>query len=831
MNGDDPTVRLGPPSSESAATAPSPPATGAVRPSARDDLGGLVMVDPAYYALGEEIARGGMGRIQLARDRRLGREVALKELIETSSALDTRFEREARITARLQHPSIVSVHEAGRWPSGQPFYAMELVSGRSLHAAIADTKTLAERLALVPNLVAVADAMAYAHSKRVIHRDLKPGNVIVGEFGETVVIDWGIAKYVDATDPPVLDAPAAADGETQAGVVMGTPGYMSPEQAAGEVLDERTDVYAIGAIAFHMLTGRAPTGQPVRLLAREPAVPQDLAAIVDRAMAVDRDARYRSARELADDLRRFQTGQLVGAHRYSLGQLVRRWLRRHRGPVAVAAVAVLVLLAVGGYALHGVISARAVADEQRALATQRGADAEDAMGFMLFDLGDKLRRAGRLELMDAVMRRASSYYDARAAAGDTDPVRVVSALESVGLVLHDEGDIDHARAQYDRVLAIANVHLLDASPEPAWLHHASLAHSAVGELLYQKGSLSSALGEERAAISLAEKLVAREPGEARAQDDLATAQSRAATFLEDSGVSDEALALVRSALAIRTALAADHPDFPRVRHSLVTAHSDLASALEHRGDAAGATRELHLALELAGKLAEDEPQVPEWRRDLAVAHEHLGDTLRAAGDTTAALAEFREVIAIMDVLARSEPANTDWQRRLSIGHERLGTTLLQTGDIDIALVALRASKQIRLALTTRDPTNARWQRDLSVVTNRIGDALLARGDAAGALDAFRTAKEIRDRLAAKDSTNAKWQADLFESRRRIGSALERSDAKAALEEYTAALEIARTVTEKDPGALPKAEISEVREAAARLRAAAAGGGSPSSPTK
>ena len=160
----------------------------------------LVAVDPEHYILTEEIARGGMGRILRARDRRLGRQIAIKENLVNTGDHARRFEREARITARLQHPSIVHIHEAGVWPTGEPFFAMKLVSGRPLDRVIADTTTMAERLALLPRLAAACDAIAYAHSQRIIHRDLKPGNVLIGDFGETVVIDWGLAKDLDAND-------------------------------------------------------------------------------------------------------------------------------------------------------------------------------------------------------------------------------------------------------------------------------------------------------------------------------------------------------------------------------------------------------------------------------------------------------------------------------------------------------------------------------------------------------------------------------------------------------------------------------------------------------
>ncbi len=174
----------------------------------------LPEVPAETYELGQEVARGGIGRIRRAFDRRMGRFVAIKELLPKHAPNpDTaaRFVREALVTGRLEHPSIVPVHEAGRWPNGAPFYAMKLVSGRSLLDVIRNTPGFAERLAMLPTVIAVAEAMAYAHSKRVIHRDIKPANVIVGRFGETVVIDWGLAKDLDAVAPP--DAPAVAPQE------------------------------------------------------------------------------------------------------------------------------------------------------------------------------------------------------------------------------------------------------------------------------------------------------------------------------------------------------------------------------------------------------------------------------------------------------------------------------------------------------------------------------------------------------------------------------------------------------------------------------------------
>ena len=160
----------------------------------------LPEVAPSHYEMDREIARGGMGKIVAAQDRRLGRPVALKELLDPRSTHALRFEREVLITARLQHPAIVPVYEAGYWPSGEPFFAMKLVSGRSLDKVIEAAATLDARLALLPRLAAACDAIAYAHSQRIVHRDLKPSNVVLGDFGETVVIDWGLAKDLDSED-------------------------------------------------------------------------------------------------------------------------------------------------------------------------------------------------------------------------------------------------------------------------------------------------------------------------------------------------------------------------------------------------------------------------------------------------------------------------------------------------------------------------------------------------------------------------------------------------------------------------------------------------------
>jgi serine/threonine protein kinase len=301
------------------------------------------------YVMEREIAQGGMGRVFVGHDRRLGREVAVKVLLDGDPIAARRFEREARVAARLQHPGIVTVYDAGFWPTGEPYLVMKHVLGQSLDRVITDAESLDDRLALLPHLIAVADALAYAHDQGIVHRDLKPSNVVVGAFGETVVIDWGLAKDLRAgeADEPRPDRAPAASDLTVDGAVLGTPDYMAPEQAAGGPVDVRADVYALGAMLYQSLTGTPPERQrapAAALLALEPRAPADLVAIAAKALASDPQQRYPSAFDLAEDLKRFQTGQLVAAHRYSVAARVRRFAVRHpavtlAGLVAVVAVA------------------------------------------------------------------------------------------------------------------------------------------------------------------------------------------------------------------------------------------------------------------------------------------------------------------------------------------------------------------------------------------------------------------------------------------------------------------------------------------------------------
>ncbi|MEO8705651.1 MAG: protein kinase [Kofleriaceae bacterium] len=371
------------------------------------------------YRITGEVGRGGIGRVLEALDQVLDRPVALKELFSENASLRRRFVREALITARLQHPSIVPIYDAGHLGDQSPFYAMKLVAGQPLDRSIAEATTLAQRLALLPRVLAVADAMAYAHSKRIIHRDLKPQNVLVGSFGETIVIDWGLAKDLVAGDDEALDAGpyrSSAAEHTVAGSMMGTPAYMAPEQAAQTSVDERADVYALGAILYHVTSGAPPhegdtleemvrgviVGDIRPVVEREPDAPRDLAAIVNKAMALAPADRYSDAGGLAEELRRFLTGQLVASHSYGLRELVGRWVKRHRAAVTVALAAFVVMAVAGVWSVTRIVHARHDADQQRSIAEQEKQTATDM-------LANLLEEQGRQELLAGRSTRAVAY--------------------------------------------------------------------------------------------------------------------------------------------------------------------------------------------------------------------------------------------------------------------------------------------------------------------------------------------------------------------------------------------------------------------------------------
>lgn len=290
------------------------------------------------YVLLDKLGAGGMGGVFRAEDTALGRQVALKVIgiVDSRGEFGARLLREAKIIAQLEHPGIVPVHDVGTLPDGRVFYTMKLVQGRRLDQQREELGGLPERLRVFQK---ICEAVSFAHAHHVLHRDLKPQNIMVGQFGEVLVMDWGLAKVLDGGTPAAAFTPMpppraasehnaaesdvaevdTAEADTEHGVILGTPGYMAPEQARGEVdaVGPWSDVYSLGAVLKFLVEGPAPT-------------PKALTAIVLKAMAEDAPQRYASVEALASDISHYLDGLPVSAYPEGLMARMWRWVVKNR---------------------------------------------------------------------------------------------------------------------------------------------------------------------------------------------------------------------------------------------------------------------------------------------------------------------------------------------------------------------------------------------------------------------------------------------------------------------------------------------------------------------
>jgi len=462
------------------------------------------------YTVQKVHARGGQARILLAFDEHVGRDVAIKEFYpdaepdegslpssasassrQLSSPGQLRFLREARVTAQLEHPNIVPVHEVGRKEDGTLYYTMRFVRGQTLARKLKGCRGLRERLKLLGAFWDVAKAVAFAHARGVIHRDLKPENIMVGEFDETVLLDWGVAKVHGKKDIRAREIERelrllqqSSPGRTAAGTAIGTPSYMSPEQARGQIddIDERSDVWGLGAVLYELLTGRPPfkadsamqtillVGEapltPVRTLC--PEAPAELAAVAEKALRRDKGARYQGARELAEEVGAYMTGGRVQAYAYSSWELLRRFAAKNRA-VMLAGLALLAVI-LGSLVAVSV----SLSSETRA---REGAERAE-------------REAVRARSEEAAGRRAASFHLAQAYAEKADRMQAErrtgpAAAFAAAALLHNPAQ--PGGLQHDPAFAAAH-------PEAQGLR------VAAASILYRLG-FAPGLGLERSLLA------------------------------------------------------------------------------------------------------------------------------------------------------------------------------------------------------------------------------------------------------------------------------------------------------------------------------------------
>ena len=544
-----------------------------------------------------------------------------------------------------------------------------------------------------------------------------------------MVIDWGLA--VDLREGP---ADVRITRATVMGEIVGTPAYMPLEQASGGAVDERADVYAIGAVLYNLFAGVAPyagssslevaaaviDAPPPPLASRAPEVPADLLAIVDKAMARLPADRYVTAGELAADLKRFSAGQLVGAHHYSLSQLLARWMRKHRTALAVAAVAFVALSVIG------VVSVREIVVKKH-LAEHRRATAQGLVAFMLGELEQKLEPIGKLDLLYTVANKARDYYQNEP--GDVTPEdqhQRVLARRILGDVLAAKGHLAEALVEYRASLAIATDRYVAASTNVVAQRDLSASHDNVGDVLANQGDLAAALVEYRASLGIREKLVASDPTNTDAQ------------------------------------------------RSLSLSYDHVGDVLAEQGDVAAALGEYRASLVISEKLAASDPTDANAQRDLSVSYNHVGDALAKRGDIAAALVEYRASVVIRKNLAASDLTSAVVQRDLSFSYDKVGDMLAKQGDTAAALAEYRASLAISEKLAAADPQRVDAQLDLFKDHARVGGALAASGDKAGALVEYRVSFAIIERAAAQHPTSTDLTVMLGEARALVNRASSQS---------------------------------------------------------
>jgi tetratricopeptide (TPR) repeat protein len=771
---------------------------GTTRPEGRSDPAATSRF--GAYRVVRELGRGGQGAVFLAEDERLGRRVALK-ILSANFAGDprarTRFEREAAAVARLDHPGVCTVYEAGV-VDGAPFIAMRFVDGETLSARIKRRRDAAapesrsassgatsggarrnELFAEAAVVEGAARALHAAHEAGFVHRDVKPQNVMVEPDGAPVVLDFGLARDAGA------DAANASLTGTEA--FLGTPAYMAPEQTLGLRADRRADVWALGATLYETVALTKPFDAPTlegllrAIRTQDPADPRkanpactpELAAVIACALEKDPARRYADAAAFADDVARARRLEPVRAK--TAGPLARagRWIQRN--PVVAAAGAVVVAsLSVGLAASLSFLrdAEEALSRETQARLRETAARdrAEDLLEFMLGDLKPRLEEIGRVETLGAVARKAADYYaSAPPAAHDVaERVRRARALRGVGDVLKAEGDVAAAVLRY---------------------------------------------GEARA---LLEALRAEDPSAVLPARELATTEHALAVAAMARGDKDEALARSAASLALREELLARLPDDDEIRVLHVSGVVTRANALQLAGRKDEA-EPLHRAAVAGWRSLVAADPAPRRRRELGVALGNLAETLRQRGDVPGAEAFRREAIGVFDALLAAEPDSMEWAEQAATSRHGLGILLLGAQRAEEALEIERAAVAALRTLSERDPLNARRRFQYGSAAHALGVVAATAGRPADALKAHGEAYDARRASVAADPKNRAWRADLQQSASNRSEALAAAGRGAeAVVVADAAVVAARAYVEAFPGTDASVALSRAANNAAAL---------------
>lgn len=726
----------------------------AASPTPVTDLQPGQLIGP--YRLERLLGTGGMGSVWLStRVDSLQRTVALKlpHLYAAGAGLAERMARERNILARLEHPNIARLYDAGITPEGRPYLALEFVEGEAIDV-FCRTRALGIR-SRVELLIQVARAVAYAHAHLIVHRDLKPSNVLVDSEGNVHLLDFGIAALLNAGAPPE----AAGESLTRQLGPAWTPDYASPEQLRGEPASTASDIYALGVLAYELLTGRRPYAHKPgdlftamqAVLTIDPPLPShvvgerdarrqlrgDLDTVVLKAMQKNARARYATVLQFAEDLSHYLRAEPVRARPDSLPYRLAKFVQRNRG-AAVSIGLVVVSLCAGisgtvweaGRALRGERQARAA--EHRA--ERRFEDIRSLTHSLLFDYHDAIK-----DLPGATPVRARLVRDA------------MSSLDR--LARETEGDV-----ALDQELAAAYERLGDVQG---------------GTMFANLGDTPGALATQQKALAIRQRIAAARPRDIDAQRALAQAHRRVGILLWETGEVSKARAEVETAL--KGLESTQVPGASDVREELSKTEDYLGRLLLEQGDSKSARAHFDISTRLLQQLLAASPDDPGFLRGLSVILEQAGGAANFEGDLQAALDYYQQSRKLRERLSASAPLNADYQRTVAVSWYNIGEVLAAQGKLRPALEAYRRDSAMSEKLLADDPSNQEYRGDLAYASLRVGDMLEALGKHGEATAAYRRSLDLRTADVRADPANLLKRSSLIEAHAKLSRSLRASD--------------------------------------------------------
>jgi eukaryotic-like serine/threonine-protein kinase len=756
-------------------------------------------------------ARGGLGAVFVALDEELHREVALKQILDHHAddpSSRARFVLEAEITGGLEHPGIVPVYGLGADGDGRPYYAMRFIRGDSLKETIAafhadpsltadPSKRSLELHKLLRRFGDVCNAIDYAHTRGVLHRDIKPANIIVGKHGETLIVDWGLAKVLGKSEPDFASdervlTPSSASGsaETLPGSALGTPAYMSPEQSVGDLdqLGPRSDVYSLGATLYCVLTGKPPfDGDDMASLLRsvqkgafpaprklDPSIDQALEAVCLKAMATNPADRYATPRALADDVDRWMADEPVGAWREPRTRALLRWVTRHRVRVTAAAAAGLVALV--GLAGVGAVQTRANlrlasknielnrANLREAAANSRLVEANGRVQARLVLAMDAIK-AFHTGVSEDFLLKEKHFERLR----KTLLTRAAEFYGKLGSLLKDQGDQGSRAAlasAYSELAALTRTigsarNALELSHQALELQRALAKPRGAGaqtqlellKALVVEGRLRQATDDTTGALAIlkegaevGEELVRTNPsGEARHY--LGRCYLAMASNYLDMSRADEALKAQTRAGDIFQTLVNDNPGDLGAKSSLANSHFTRGYMLSvYLNKPRDALESLEFARRIEKEIGAADPERTEYRRVLSEIDSMLGVHRLSQGETELAFAVLSEGRDVIEKLVAAEPNVTLFQTLHGEILGNLGFVHAKKGDLPKAIEAQRRSCDIMAKLVEANPGDGQLRRGLGGGFNNIGDFELASGRLDPALASYTSAKGLIEPL-------------------------------------------------------------------------------------